>query len=180
MDFRSSAPLERPEVADHSDTHTEDGRAQNARPRRERSARPLRTIPYDIAEHYPLIVSWWKARESECLPADVLPPTGSVAVLGGKPVAACFIWLMNGRASFLAFPISAPGLDARTAYRAVRLAIDGAVAIGREAGCRLIWTSTTSASVDRLYSRAGFTHASPHIDSYMLIGPDLSPDMVTD
>lgn len=178
MDFRSAAPLERPEVADHSDTHTDNGRAQNARP--VRMVRTLRLESYDAQRHYPLIASWWKARGSASLPAGVLPPTGSITMQGSTPVAACLVWLTNAQAAYLAFPVSAPELDARTAYRAVSLAIEGAIAIAREAGCQMIWATTASRGIDRLYGRAGLTRTSQQGNYFMLIGEGASPDMLTD
>jgi len=178
MDFRSSAPLERPQVADHSDKHTDDGRTHSVRPGR--TARGLRLKRYDAARHYSLVASWWKARGNECLPADVLPPTASLAMLGGKPVAACFIWLTNAKAAYLAFPVSAPELAPHTAYRAVGLAIEGALEIAREAGCQMIWAATSSRSIDRLYDRAGLTRSSPHSNFFMLMGQDISSDMLTE
>ena len=179
MDFRSSAPLERPEVAVHGDTHTDAGRAQGARPKR--AASGLRARRYDAARDYPLIASWWEARGNECLPADVLPPTASLVMLRGKPVAACFIWLTNAKAAYLAFPVSAPELVSHAAYRAVGLAIEGAIGIAREAGCQMIWAATSSRSIDRLYDRAGLTRSSPHTNFFMLLGREgLSSDMLTE
>ena len=183
MNLRSHALLERPEAADQSDTHSERGRASSARPsaRPKRTANGFRIKRYDVKQHYSLIASWWKARDNECLPSDVLPPTASLVMQGGKPVAACFIWLTNAKAAYLAFPFSAPELSAHAAYRAVGLAIDGAIAIAREAGCQMIWAATSSRSIDRLYDRAGLTRSSPHTNFFMLMGQDsLSSDMLTE
>src|SRR5437868_7219131 len=117
MDLLSNALLERPQAAEQNDI--EDGRAQNARPVRT-ATRGLRLKRYDAARDYPLIVSWWKARGDECLPADVLPLTGSLAVNSrGEPIAACFTYLTTAKAGYLAFPVSAPDLSPQTAYRAV-------------------------------------------------------------
>src|SRR5258707_1169109 len=177
MDFRSDLPLERPHLADDGDMLIDAGPAPRAAPARKDG---LRLQRYAAARHYALITSWWKARGSECLPADILPPTASLVVQGAKPVAACFIWLTNARAAYLAFPVSAPELSPHTAYRAVGMAIDGAIAIGREAGCHMIWAATASRSVDRLYSRAGLVRSSPHTNFFMLTRPELSSDMLTD
>src|SRR5207302_866953 len=136
--------------------------------------------PYHAARHYGLITSWWKARGSDCLPAEVLPPTASLVAQGDKPAAACFAFLCNASAAYLAFPVSAPELSPHTAYRAVGMAIDGAIAIAHEAGCQMIWAATASRSVDRLYSRAGLTRSSPHTNFFMLTRPELSSDMLTD
>jgi hypothetical protein len=180
MDFRSNAPLERPQAAEQQDhTDTADSRAPCARPRR--PANGLRVKRYDAARDYPLIASWWAARDNVCLPADVLPPTACLTVNGrGTPVAACFIWLTNAKAAYLAFPVSAPELAAHTAYRAVGLAIDGALEIAREAGCQMIWAATSSRSIDRLYDRAGLTRSSPHSNFFMLMGSGMSSDMLTE
>ena len=177
MDFRSGLPLERPHFADDGDTLIETSPAPCAAPVR-RDA--LRLQRYDAVRHYALIASWWKAHGSDCLPADVVPPTASLAVRRGKPVAACFIYLTNASCAYLAFPVSAPELSPHAAFRAVGLAIDGAIAIGREAGCQMIWAATTSRTVDRLFGRAGMTRSSPHTCFFMLTKPELSSDMLTD
>jgi hypothetical protein len=176
MDLLSNALLERPQAAEHNDT--EDGRAQNARP--VGTARGLRLKRYAAARDYPLIVSWWKARGDECLPADVLPLTGSLAVNSrGTPIAACFTYLTTAKAGYLAFAVSAPDLSPQTAYRAVGLAIDGALEIAREAGCKMVWAATASRSVDRLYDRAGLTRSSPHSTFFMVLDQGVSSDMLT-
>ena len=167
MDFHSDLPLERPHLADDGDTLIDAGEAPRAAPARRDG---LRLQRYDADRHYALIASWWKAHGSDCLPADVLPPTASLVTQGGKPAAACFVYLCNASAAYMAFPVSAPDLSPHTAYRAVGLA----------AGCQMIWAATASRSVDRLFSHAGLTRSSPHTNFFMLTQPELSSDMLTD
>jgi hypothetical protein len=178
MDFRSNAPLERPAADEQGDISIAEDGAQDAPS--QRNAGGVRIKRYDAARHYPLIASWWEARGNVCLPADVLPPTGSVAMVRGKPVAACFIWLTNAKAAYLAFPVNAPELSPRTAYRAVGLAIEDCVRIAREAGCEMIWAATSSRSIDRLYDRCGLTRSSPHTNFFMLLDQGMSHDMLTE
>lgn len=179
MDYRSGSPPERPHIAEQCDTDTSNGRTLRARPRGTASGLQLKR--YNAARHYPLIASWWEARGNVCLPVDVLPPTGCLAVSGdATPIAACFVWLTNARAAYLAFPVSAPGLESRTAHRAISRAIDGALRIARDAGCQMIWAATSSRSIDRLYDRAGLVRTSAHSNFFMLIEPGMSSDMLTE
>ena len=87
----------------------------------------LRLEPYYSVKHYPLLTTWWKARGDECLPADVLPPTGAVVTHDGAPIAICIVWLTNAKTAHVAFPIVAPGLRPKVSYAAVTMAIAGAV-----------------------------------------------------
>ena len=75
--------------------------------------------------------------------------------------------------------MSAPELSPQTAYRAVGLAIEGALEIAREAGCKMVWAATASRSVDRLYDRAGLTRSSPHSTFFMVLDQNVSSDMLT-
>jgi len=137
----------------------------------------LRLEPYDTAKHYALIAAWWKARGDECLPADVLPPTGAVVTRDGEPIALCSIWLTNAKAAYLAFPITAPGLSPKVAYASMVLAIQGAVDIAKLAGCKFIWASTANNGVDRIFTKhVGFTRTTPHHNHFLLLDPALSHD----
>jgi len=173
MDYRSDLPRERT-AADYGVTG---GRVD----RPPASLNGLRREAYEAAQHYQHIAAWWAVRGSACLPVNVLPPTGSVVIRGDdEAVAACLIWLTNAHAAYLAFPVSAPDLEPRLAYRAVGLAIEGALTVGRDAGCRMIWATTASRGIDRLYARAGLVRTSPQGNFFMLIGSSLSADMLTD
>lgn len=141
----------------------------------------LRLEPYRREEHYRLLQEWWRARGDECLPADVLPETGSVAVSSRGPIAICSIWLTNSRMAHLAFPIAAPDIPLLEAYRAVEMVIQGSVEIAREAGYRAIWATAENRGVDRILTkRAGFVRASPINSYYLLIDKTVSPDILSD
>ena len=74
MDFHSDLPLERLPT-DEGDMLIDHAEAPRAAPARRDG---LRLQRYDADRHYALIASWWKAHGSDCLPADVLPPTASL------------------------------------------------------------------------------------------------------
>lgn len=140
----------------------------------------MRPEPYDQAAHYGLIASWWKEHGSEPLPADVLPPRGVVIVDGERPIAASFCYLMDGcSAAYIAFTVTEPNLRAALCVRAAQAAIEGAIEIARDAGCKMIWSATTNAVVDRIYTeRCGFTRSTPHQNYFQMLDPAVSHEML--
>lgn len=138
---------------------------------------PLRLEPYDAAKHYDLIASWWRLNNNEePLPADVLPPTGAVACVDDKPIAACSVWLCNAKAAYIAFPIAAPGLRPRIAHEAIALAIAGCIDIARLEDVKMIWAATTNRTVAALFENAGLKRTTVHTNHYLMLDPALSPD----
>lgn len=140
----------------------------------------LRLEPYDRATHYDLIASWWRGHGAQCLPADVLPLKGSIVTRDGDPIAACFVYLMNGcRAAYLAFPVTAPDLSPRIRLAALEAALEDAVRIAHKAGCLMIWSSTENKTLDRVLTRrVGFQRTTPHYNYFLLLDPALSHDML--
>jgi hypothetical protein len=137
----------------------------------------LRLEPYYSAKHYPLLVAWWKARGDECLPADVLPPTGAVVTRDGQPIAICIVWLTNARTAHVAFPIVMPRLRPKESYHAVTLAIQGAVDLAKVKGCRFIWASAENRAVDHILTETiGFTRTTPLNSYFLLTDPAISHD----
>lgn len=130
----------------------------------------LRLEPYSADKHYGLIRAWWAARGDQALPADVLPPSGAMAVLDGEPIAHCAIWLTNAKCAYLAFPIAAPNLKPKLTYLGVRAAIEGAIEIAIHAGCKMIWATAENRGVDRIFTKEGFKRASPLNSYFMLFG----------
>jgi len=140
----------------------------------------LRLEPYEADKHYPLIAAWWQGHDNACLPVDCLPKTGAIAVSDNDgPVAASFCFLSNSAVAFLAFPICQPGLPARTALKALAIAINGAVAIARVSGAKMIWSTTENGVVDHVYTKvAGFKRSTPHTNYFLLLDPTICPDML--
>ena len=147
----------------------------------------LRLEPYDTEKHYPLLCAWWKARGDECLPADVLPPTGAVVethVQVGcrsftKPIAICIVWLTNAKTAHVAFPIVEPGLSPKLSYEAVTWAIRGAVDRAKIAGCKFIWASAENRGVDRILTKQlGFTRTTPLNSYFLMTDPTISHDIL--
>lgn len=138
----------------------------------------LRPEAYDPAKHYRPLASWWEARGDKCLPADVLPPTGTVVTRDGAPIAACIVWLTNAKAAHIAFPVTAPGLKPREALRALTVCVEGSIEIARKAGCTMIWGSAENRGVDRIFQRAGLIRTTPLHSYFMLLDPAVSHDML--
>jgi hypothetical protein len=140
----------------------------------------LRLEPYDAAKHYSLLADWWKAYGDEALPADVLPPTGAVALRDDVPVALCSIWLTNAKCAYLAFPIAAPGISSRVTYEAMMLAIKGAVDLAKHAGCKMIWATAENRGVDRIFRKhVGFVRTTPLHSYFLMLDPTVRHDTLT-
>lgn len=128
---------------------------------------------------YQFVADWWKAHGSEALPADVLPPTGVIVTRDGQPIAASFCYLSNARAAYVDFTVAKPGLPAILSLRAAQRAVEGAVAIAREAKCLMVWTLTAHRAIQRIYADMGFKPTSPQQHYYLLLDQSVSPDMLT-
>jgi hypothetical protein len=133
---------------------------------------------YDAARHYGIFAQWWRARGDECLPADVLPPTGVVVTRDGEAIAACLVWLTNAKTAHVAFPIDAPGLSPIAAYKAISMAIDGVIALAFRSGCKMIWASAENRGVDRIFKRAGLIRTTPLNSYFMFSDPTIRNDIL--
>lgn len=128
--------------------------------------------------HYPLVAAWWRARGNEALPADVLPPTGSVVIDWGCPIAASFCYI-SGKVAFIAFTVARPDLPPRLAIRASTRAITDAIDLARTAGCTLMWSTTEHPVIDRIYRRStAFRRTTPHHNYFLIADDALSFDML--
>ena len=66
---------------------------------------------YDAAHDAVMVCAWWAAHGEGRFPLGLLPPTGLVAEVGGKPVAACWLYMALGVGlCWLEWPVSIPGL----------------------------------------------------------------------
>lgn len=139
----------------------------------------LRLEPYKAKQHYDIIAAWWKARDSEALPVDVLPDTGAVVTRDGDMLAYTACFLANAKFGFVAFTIAKPDLSMRETIEACALAVNGAISMAKLKGCKVIWSTTENQFLDRLYlHHTAFKRTTPHHNYYALLDPDLSIDML--
>lgn len=67
---------------------------------------------YDAAQDAQMVSAWWRAHGQGAFPFQMLPPCGIVAEIGGKPVAAIWMYMAVGVGiCWLEWPVSLPGLS---------------------------------------------------------------------
>lgn len=143
-------------------------------------ATALRLEPYDREQHYLLLSTWWRGRDCEPLPADVLPATGAVVTRNGQPIAMCHCqFAERSKLAVLGFVATAPGLPRPLAVEAVNLAVRGAVDFAKQFGCTAFLFISGTPSLDRVLTDGlGFQRAEPHEFYIMLTDETLSADML--
>lgn len=67
---------------------------------------------YDATQDAEMVSAWWRSHGEGAFPLALLPPCGAVIEIGGKPVAACWLYMAVGvGVCWLEWPVSIPGLS---------------------------------------------------------------------
>lgn len=121
---------------------------------------PFAFGPYEVRAYVPgddtdMIARWSDAHGTE-FKASWLSPFGSIAVRGGEPVAACFLYLPVGvGVAFAEFAYSAPGQTAAQVTEAMDIVCNGLRTMAKANDYGIIVT-TAPRSIARRAKRIGW------------------------
>src|SRR5688572_4046715 len=88
---------------------------------------------YDAGRDAEMVSAWWRAHDGSEFPLGMLPPAGIIAEIGGKPVAACWLYMAVGvGVCWLEWPVSIPGLSLAESREAFTVLVDAMEAVARE------------------------------------------------
>lgn len=111
----------------------------------------MMTVPYE-PEHYALLKGWWDAHGAPALPPRWLPPLGLVAYdgppsEGGRPLAACFLYLTGTAVCWIEHLVTNPHVPPRERIPGVDLVITELLGIAKGLGHDVALASTSRRGV---------------------------------
>ena len=104
---------------------------------------------------FPMLGNWWRARETEPPPREILPRLGWIAQQTHTPAAAVFLYLdgAGSGASWLAFPTTSPHVSRRIGTVALAAAVGRALFEARAQGATWCLGSFGSGGMVRFMAR---------------------------
>jgi hypothetical protein len=112
---------------------------------------------YDAARDADMVSGWWRAHDESEFPLGLLPPAGIIAEIGGKPVAACWLYMAVGvGVCWLEWPVSIPGLSLAESREAFTRLVEAMDMIAAAHDYRLMMAHTLP-PIARVMKGMGFT-----------------------
>lgn len=101
-------------------------------------------------QDYPLISSWWKARNWPAVPQEVLSTMGLII----EPYCFGFIYSSDSKIAWLEFLCSNPATDSKERNEAMDILIEALVDLAKQQGFKFVFTSSVDTKlIDRLTKR---------------------------
>lgn len=107
--------------------------------------------PYTSSE-YPLICSWWQARDWPIISPECLPKHG---ILVGNYCAG-FVYTTDSSLAWIEWIVSNPATDSKERNQAMDILIDSLIGKCRLLGARYIFTSVSHEKLQDRYVKHGF------------------------
>ena len=108
-------------------------------------------------EDYALLDEWWAGHAFPPVPRAALPRLGVMVERTGEAVAACWLMMDNSTGlGVVVWPVTRPGLAARTAAAALSTAIDFLKGEAVANGYRHLFSTCTQKGLSKLLVRQGF------------------------
>jgi hypothetical protein len=102
---------------------------------------------------------------------EMLSPFGLMAFNGDEPVAAAFVYLVQGcDIAQISWSVTNPKAFVRLRYDGLESALKGLIALAKESGRTNIVTFSHSRGLTKLYSRQGLKTLQPHTLMYSKLG----------
>lgn len=118
---------------------------------------PIVVIPFEARGHYHIVSKWWNSQQWPAIPLEMLPQTGFLAVSGGKPVAACWLYKTDSHIALLEWMIGDPEAAPKLRGDAQNLLIEQATREAQELGFKALFTMSQHARlIERLRTQHGF------------------------
>jgi len=120
------------------------------------------TVRLYRTEDYPLVRSWWAARNLPPVHADLLPPLGAMAEQDGRPLAV--VWAYRDRdtpVAMLGWAVTAPDNAPRVSAAALDRTVDALLRILQNDGFRMIFAMYGVPALARLLAKHGFVSGDP-------------------
>jgi hypothetical protein len=103
-----------------------------------------------------------EAHKWPVLPPDLTPRRAAAIMKGGKALAAGWLFVADGAWSVLEFLFASPDASPEERAQALDAVIENLLAQAKQAGCRVVFTSTSAPTLIERYQKHGFGGAEPN------------------
>ena len=119
------------------------------------------------SQDFSLLASWWQSRQQVDLSPSILSDTGYIALSDGQPIAALFLYPIQGsEVCWIGWPIS----DQESPSEARSEALDALFEVvhlqARDRGYKLVWTTSGVPVVQQRLERHGYEMGDENIKQY--------------
>lgn len=116
----------------------------------------MRIEAFDPGKHYEVLASWWAKHNWPAVPLDHLSRLGYVCCDGERPIIAGFLYLTGTAFGIFEFIVANPEAGPKAKHEALALLIESVKIIGKEMGCRSLFTSVGHRGLIRQLKKQGF------------------------
>ena len=124
-------------------------------------------VPWDVDKYQQKVLEWWDSRQGVDFPVHFLPDTGRVAVLAGRPIAACFIYLTNSRVAHISWPITDPETHPEVRSEAINMCIEALHKLAKECDYKHVWTTSGIPKLQDRFEELGYMVGDLNINQYI-------------
>lgn len=127
-------------------------------------------IPYNVSDHYPVAVRWWKEHGlGEMTPVELLPTLGVVITFNEVPMSMVWIYrTVDCNVCWIAWPISDRYADKELRRESVDHLIRTAKEMSKQLGFEMLMTTSGHKSLQARLLKAGFHLGDENINSYAI------------
>ncbi len=116
----------------------------------------METLSYNPAKHLPLIQAWFAKRNFPAPDPELLPPTGGVVYLAGKPVCAGFLFKTDTPCAVIAHLVSDPDIEKNDRSNALDYLIITLQWAARDLGFKMVVCSSNLPQVCKRFEKLQF------------------------
>ncbi len=111
---------------------------------------------FEFQRDYPDVCEWWRARDWNYLPKDLLPYNGFVSEKDGVKFAASFIYLMEAQWSVLEWVVTNPGSPIRERREGIKQVVMAAVELAKKNSVKRVFSSLKNRNLIKIFEECGF------------------------
>lgn len=128
--------------------------------------RDVSIVTFRATRHWNLLEVWWKERNFQNPPLELMPKTGVVVKVDGLFVAAGFLTRTDTAACVIGHLVSDPRASGRDRDEALNKVIDFLVQRAKIERFKFVFMSTNIKSLQERYLSHGFTLTDENINVY--------------
>jgi len=118
---------------------------------------PVHFVPIELERDYPMLCKWWSGHKANP-PAKIILPRGWVAAGSGLPIAACFLYVAEGKIAVIEYMTTNPQVaHSRELWITVCALYDYLEKVAKDEGCQAIISFVKpNSSEQRIMVRMGY------------------------
>lgn len=128
---------------------------------------PMLEMKYvDLIKDYPLLKSWWEAREFPPANPRFMPPTGLMISSQGEPVCAGFLFKSDANAAIIGNIVSNPKATGEIRSLALDALLEALAGLAKSEGFGMVCCSTDLPRLMKRFEKHGFVNTDKAVSHF--------------